>query len=168
MRGLERIRDSYSAQVWLTGEQVAHLNSLFPDDELEVQLGKLVTRSMRQTQRRAASSTPRQAARTVERIEPTPQKPIPQAPPLLPPAAMATPPRRPANLPKLTDGTPLSRLNQFCQKSKANPPEPAIDAVVGGFHCRYVLLGRSGEGQATTKKEAMQAAAAQLLESLGY
>ena len=49
---LPRIRDSYSAQVWLEGSAVAFLDSLYPDDELSVQIARYISDGMKQKRKR--------------------------------------------------------------------------------------------------------------------
>jgi len=53
-----RIRDSYNAQVWLEGSAVAFLDSLYPDDELSVQVARYISDGMKRTRKRQASADP--------------------------------------------------------------------------------------------------------------
>ena len=55
---MRKIRDSYSAQVWLEGSAVAFLDSLYPDDELSVQITRFISDSMKRTRKRQASASP--------------------------------------------------------------------------------------------------------------
>lgn len=52
------IRDSYSAQVWLEGSAVAFLDSLYPNDELPVQIARFVNDGMRKKRKRQTSASP--------------------------------------------------------------------------------------------------------------
>ena len=49
MKGLHRIRDSYSTMIWLTGEAAAFLESIFPDEELPLAISRLIDREMLRT-----------------------------------------------------------------------------------------------------------------------
>ncbi len=55
---MRQIRDSYSAQVWLEGSAVAFLDSLYPDDELSVQIARFISDGMKRTRKRQASASP--------------------------------------------------------------------------------------------------------------
>ena len=55
---MRKIRDSYSAQVWLEGSAVAFLDSLYPDDELSVQIARFISDGMKRTRKRQASASP--------------------------------------------------------------------------------------------------------------
>ena len=52
------IRDSYNAHVWLEGSAVAFLDSLYPDDELAVQIARFVNDGMKKKRRRQSSASP--------------------------------------------------------------------------------------------------------------
>ena len=55
---MRKIRDSYSAQVWLEGSAVAFLDSLYPDDELSVQIARFISDGMKRTRKQQASASP--------------------------------------------------------------------------------------------------------------
>ena len=55
---MRKIRDSYSAQVWLEGSAVAFLDSLYPDDELSVQIARFISDGMKRTRKHQASASP--------------------------------------------------------------------------------------------------------------
>ena len=55
---MRKIRDSYSAQVWLEGSAVAFLDSLYPDDELSVQIARFINDGMKRTRKQQASANP--------------------------------------------------------------------------------------------------------------
>ncbi len=55
---MRNIRDSYSARVWLEGSAVAFLDSLYPDDELSVQIARFVSDGMKRTRKRQSSASP--------------------------------------------------------------------------------------------------------------
>lgn len=55
---MRRIRDSYSAQVWLEGSAVAFLDSLYPDDELSVQIARFISDGMQRTRKQQVSASP--------------------------------------------------------------------------------------------------------------
>lgn len=56
---MRKIRDSYSAQVWLEGSAVAFLDSRYPDDELSVQIARFISDGMKRTRKQQASASPR-------------------------------------------------------------------------------------------------------------
>ena len=55
---MRKIRDSYSAQVWLEGSAVAFLDSRYPDDELSVQIARFISDGMKRTRKQQASASP--------------------------------------------------------------------------------------------------------------
>ena len=55
---MRSIRDSYSAHVWLEGSAVAFLDSLYPDDELAVQIARFVNDGMKKKRRQQSSASP--------------------------------------------------------------------------------------------------------------
>lgn len=54
---MRKIRDSYSAQVWLEESAVAFLDSLHPDDELSVQIARYISDRMKRTRKRQSSAS---------------------------------------------------------------------------------------------------------------
>ncbi|MFG6104265.1 hypothetical protein U2F10_18525 [Leptothoe sp. EHU-05/26/07-4] len=46
-----KVRDTYRAEVWLNAAQVSFLDSLYPDQELAIQVGLLIRDEMRASRR---------------------------------------------------------------------------------------------------------------------
>ncbi|MEM0978804.1 MAG: double-stranded RNA binding motif domain-containing protein [Cyanobacteria bacterium P01_H01_bin.58] len=53
-----KVRDTYRAEVWLNAAQVSFLDSLYPDQELAIQVGLLVRDEMRVSRRNVPSAKP--------------------------------------------------------------------------------------------------------------
>ena len=68
---MRKIRDSYSAQVWLEGSAVAFLDSLYPDDELSVQIARFISDGMKRTRKQQASASP-QASPSIQVLRAVP------------------------------------------------------------------------------------------------
>ena len=69
---MRKIRDSYSAQVWLEGSAVAFLDSLYPDDELSVQIARFISDSMKRTRKRQASASPNSSSSSIQVLRAVP------------------------------------------------------------------------------------------------
>ncbi len=81
---MRKIRDSYSAQVWLEGSAVSFLDSLYPDDELSVQIARYVHDGMQGARKRQGSAIPSssrsvQVLRAVSRPSPNAVSPAESA-----------------------------------------------------------------------------------------
>jgi hypothetical protein len=170
------IRETYRFEVWLPGAIVQWLDSRYPDDEPEIAIGKAL-RALQGRDRKAQERSIQVltiADYPTAPKPPRPPKPEPTSEPVAQAKLEPLPEPEPPSLPitqinmlqKSRTGDPISWLHQFSQLSRRTTPEFTFETIANGFRCTVGMLGRSGTGDAATKKEAKRAAAIELLDRL--
>jgi hypothetical protein len=149
----QKIRDSYHARIWLTGEAIAFLDSQFPSDEPEIAIAKLIDREMGKHKRNSFNAP--QRASKLEIVELKPQV----KPEVITPVAPVTVDR--------PEDNPINRLQEFCQGEGEALPEYSFTTCREGFSCEVAVLDCVASGNARTKKAAKKDAAVAMLDLLG-
>ena len=172
MRGLHRIRDSYSAMIWLTGEAAAFLESVFPDEELPLAISRLIDREMLRT--RSGNRTVEAKLRHMEQLIDEKDSAISSLKSsikhlntqIIELNQAATVQASQVIEVKSPQDNAISRLQEVCQSKGKGLPRYEYKICREGFSASVQALGQSVIGIAKTKKLAKVDGAIALLESL--
>jgi hypothetical protein len=148
-----KIRDSYHAHVWLTGEAIAFLDSQFPSDEPEMAIAKLIDREMGRHKRNLFNAPQR-----TDKPEIVELKPQVKAEPVSPVAPVTV--DRP-------EDNPINRLQEYCQGEGEALPEYSFKTCREGFSCEVAVIDCVATGIGRSKKDAKRDAAVAMLDLLG-
>jgi len=172
LKGLHRIRDSYSTMIWLTGEAAAFLESIFPDEELPLAISRLIDREMLRT--RSGNRTVEAKLRHMEQLIDEKGSAISSLKTtikhlnnqILELNQAATLKALPVIEVKSPQNNAISRLQEICQSKGKGLPRYEYKICREGFSASVQALGQSVIGIAKTKKLAKVDAAIALLEAL--
>jgi len=172
VRSIDNIRDSYSTQIWITGEAASFLESLYPYEELALAIAKLIDREMLRT--RSGNRTVEAKLRHMERIIDDKDSAIKSLRSeinllngqILDLSKTVTVKTSQVTEAKSTQDNPISRLQEVCQSRGKGLPRYEFQICREGFSAGVQALGLSAIGIAKTKKLAKVDGAISLLESL--
>ena len=172
MRGLHRIRDSYSAMIWLTGEAAAFLESVFPDEELPLAISRLIDREMLRT--RSGNRTVEAKLRHMEQLIDEKDSAISSLKSsikhlntqIIELNQAATVQASQVIEVKSPQDNAISRLQEVCQSKGKGLPRYEYKICREGFSASVQALGVSTIGIGKTKKLAKVDGAIALLEAL--
>ena len=172
MRGLHRIRDSYSAMIWLTGEAAAFLESVFPDEELPLAISRLIDREMLRT--RSGNRTVEAKLRHMEQLIDEKDSAISSLKSsikhlntqIIELNQAATVQASQVIEVKSPQDNAISRLQEVCQSKGKGLPRYEYKICREGFSANVQALGVSTIGIGKTKKLAKVDGAIALLEAL--
>jgi len=172
LRGLHRIRDSYSAMIWLTGEAAAFLESVFPDEELPLAISRLIDREMLRT--RSGNRTVEAKLRHMEQLIDEKDSAISSLKSsikhlntqIIELNQAATVQASQVIEVKSPQDNAISRLQEVCQSKGKGLPRYEYKICREGFSASVQALGVSTIGIGKTKKLAKVDGAIALLEAL--
>ncbi len=142
---------SLSLTIQLSEEQLGFLAYLYPNDDPEVALIKLLERARNRAIRRAEQQVrvlhPGQEEAEGEQ-EKSSEYPVSQV----------------DNVAE----NPIGELQELCQKQRISLPSYEFEALPDGFRCTAQAMGLKGTGEGASKKVAKVRAAKELLGVIGH
>ncbi|KAI9129050.1 double-stranded RNA binding motif domain-containing protein [Acaryochloris sp. CCMEE 5410] len=140
---------SFSLTIRLTSEQLGFLAYLYPNDDPEDALIKLLERARNRAIRKAEQQVhvlyPGQEAEEGQDI--SPEQPISQVDDRV--------------------ENPIGELQELCQRQQVSLPNYEFEALPEGFFCTVQAVGLKGTGEGPSKKMAKMEAARELLGVIG-